>query len=104
MYMVCLAFHAVYLRNRVALQLGPQSALSALVWFSRVQAAEPLLFHAVMFAVSSIRARPPSIAQSQEAGNEADLRQGNLAGCVSFPFQGAGRERAAAGVFLKGQP
>ena len=52
-YMVCLAFHAVYLRNRVALQLGPQSALSALVWFSRVQAAEPLLFHAVMFAVSA---------------------------------------------------
>ncbi|EIE22695.1 hypothetical protein COCSUDRAFT_63833 [Coccomyxa subellipsoidea C-169] len=50
-YMVCLAFHAVYLRNRVALQLGPQSALAALVWFSRVQAAEPLLFHAVMFAV-----------------------------------------------------
>lgn len=51
-YMVCLAFHAVYLRNRIALQLGPQSALAALVWFSRVQAAEPLLFHAVMFAVS----------------------------------------------------
>ncbi|BDA45728.1 hypothetical protein COCOBI_07-5150 [Coccomyxa sp. Obi] len=50
-YMVCLAFHAVYLSNRAALRLEPQSALSALVWFSRVQAAEPLLFHAIMFAV-----------------------------------------------------
>ena len=52
--MVCLAFHAVYLSNRSALRLEPQSALSALVWFSRVEAAEPLLFHAVMFAVSII--------------------------------------------------
>lgn len=53
-YLVCSAFHAVYLSGRAALHLEPQSALAALVWFSRVQAAEPLLFHAVMFAVRQL--------------------------------------------------
>ena len=50
-YLALAAFHTIYLCNRTAVRLEPMVALRSLIWFSRVQGAEPLLFHSMMFVV-----------------------------------------------------
>jgi hypothetical protein len=86
-YLIWGAFHAIYLSNRAAVHLQPMSALRGLIWFSRVQGAEPLLFHSIMFAVRPLFAPiSPGTCRAFRVGDGVCMCVAT--GCVSFLSSG----------------
>lgn len=78
-YLVLSAVATVYGSARHGLQLQVQFPLAPLIWFSRAQAAEPLILNAVVFAVSAIA----SLLSAHTPGTQ------NLSWlCVAGPFMG----------------